>query len=92
VISAAVGFVLAWYIPEAAAAAKYDPLVEAREERMRMLETAARERFGNPAAATDWLKTRHSALGYKSPKDSVADVEGFEHAISLLHAPQAVAA
>jgi Protein of unknown function (DUF2384) len=92
VISAAVGFTLAWYIPEAAAAAKYDPLAEAKEERMRTLEAAARGRFGSSAAAADWLETRHPALGDKSPKAAAADVEGFGHAISLLQGPQAIVA
>jgi uncharacterized protein (DUF2384 family) len=92
VISATVGLALAWYIPEAAAAARHDPLAEAKEERYRMLEAAARKRFGNPANAANWLATPHPALSGKSPKAAAADVEGFEHAMSLLHGPQGIAA
>ena len=71
--------------------AKSDPLTEAKEERISLLETAVRERFGNPASAAEWLNTRHPALGDKSP-DSAADVEGLERALSLLHRPQKLAA
>jgi hypothetical protein len=92
IIGAAVGLALAWYIPEAASAAKYDPLAEAGKERARMLETAARERFGNADTAAGWLDRRHPALGGKSPRASAAEVDGFEHAISLLRTPQIVAA
>jgi uncharacterized protein (DUF2384 family) len=92
IISATVGFVLAWYIPDAAAAAKADPLTEAREERIRTLEAAALERFGNAAAAAHWLDRPHGGLGNKSPKTAAANVETFEQAISLLQGPQAVVA
>jgi uncharacterized protein (DUF2384 family) len=90
-INAAVGFVLAWYIPKAAEA-KFDPLAEARNERVRMLEAKALARFGNSAAATDWLEKPNLALGNKSPRAAAADVDGFEHAISLLQGPQGLAA
>jgi uncharacterized protein (DUF2384 family) len=92
IISATVGFVLAWYIPDAAAAAKADPLTEAREERIRTLEAAALERFGNAAAAAHWLDRPHGGLGNKSPKTAAANVETFEQAINLLQGPQAVVA
>jgi hypothetical protein len=91
-ISATAGAALAWYVPQAAAAAKYDPLVEAREERIAMLEAAARKRFGDPAAATEWLDRPHPALKNMTPKAAVADVEEFEHAIGLLQGPQAMVA
>jgi hypothetical protein len=90
--SATAGASLAWYIPQAAAAAKYDPLAEAKEERIAMLEAAARKRFHDPSAATDWLDRPHPALGNTPPKAAAADVEGFEHAIGLLQGPQTVAA
>jgi uncharacterized protein (DUF2384 family) len=90
-INAAVGFVLAWYIPKAAEA-KFDPLAEARNERVRMLEAKALARFGNSAAATDWLEKPNLALGNKSPRTAADDVDGFEHAISLLQGPQGLAA
>jgi Protein of unknown function (DUF2384) len=86
------GLALAWYIPAAATMAKSDPLTEAKEERISLLETAVRERFGNPATVAEWLNTRHPALGDKSPRDSAADVEGLERALTLLHRPQALAA
>ena len=92
VTGATAGAALAWYIPDAAAAARYDPLVEAREERARMLEAEARKRFGDPAAATDWLERPNPALGDKPPKTAAAEVEGYEHAIGLLRGPKPVAA
>jgi Protein of unknown function (DUF2384) len=68
------GLVLAWYIPKAAEA-KFDPLAEARNERDRMLEAKALARFGNSAAATEWLEKRNLALGNKSPRAAAADVD-----------------
>jgi hypothetical protein len=91
VINTAVGAVLAWYIPAAARTARPDPLVEAKEERIRTLAATARARFADPAVAADWCERPHPALGNKSPSAAAADVEGFEHAISLLQRPQAVA-
>jgi uncharacterized protein (DUF2384 family) len=90
--SATVGFSLAWYIPNAAAAARIDPLVEARAERIAMLETAARKRFGDPADASAWLDRPHPALANRPPRAAATDVEGYEQAVGLLQAPQAVAA
>jgi hypothetical protein len=91
-INAAVGFVLAWYIPKAAAAANYDPMTSARDERLRTLATAARTRLGETAAAA-WLDAPHAALGTQSPRAlAAASVEGFERAWSLLQGPLAVAA
>jgi hypothetical protein len=90
-INASVGFVFAWYIPRAAAAARPDPLVEAKEERIRALEAAALARFNSPAQATAWLEQPHPVLG-KSPKAAAADVDGYEHAISLLQGPPSLVA
>jgi Protein of unknown function (DUF2384) len=90
--SAAAGAALAWYIPDAAAAAKYDPLAEAKEERARMLEAAALKRFSDPRLATDWLDRPNPALGNKPPRIAAAEVEGYEHAIGLLQGPKPVAA
>lgn len=94
IITTTIGFALAWYIPDAAAAAaaKPDPLAGAREERIRTLAAAAHERFGDPTAAAAWLEQPHRGLDDKSPKVAAADVEGFEHAISMLHGPQALVA
>ncbi len=93
-ISAAVGFSLAWYIPDAAATAKArsDPLTLARRERIGLLEAAAFRRFGNTTVAADWLEQPHGALDGRSPKSAAVDVEGYEKAISLLQGPQAVVA
>ena len=90
-INAAVGFVLAWYIPQAAAA-RYDPLAEAGKERVRALETEGRLRLGDAASAT-WLDKPHPVLGNRSPRAAAAaDVEGYERAVSLLQGPQALVA
>lgn len=89
-INAAVGFVVAWYIP-LAAARQYDPLSDASKERVGALETAAQARLGNSAAA--WLDQPHPVLGSTSPRAAAAaDVDGYERAISLLQTPTAVAA
>jgi hypothetical protein len=89
-INAAVGFALAWYLPQAAAASRYDPLADASKERIRALETAARLRLGD--AASSWLDRGHPALGGVSPRTASAAVDGFERAISLLQGPTALAA
>lgn len=90
-INAAVGFALAWYLPQAAAATRYDPLADASKERVRALETAARLRLG--AAAPSWLDQQHPVLGGTSPRTAAAaDVDGFERAVSLLQGPTALAA
>jgi hypothetical protein len=92
-IGLTVGASLGFYIPRAAAATKSDPLSEARDERVRNLETAARERHRTPAAASAWLEKPLPALGNRSPKAAAAaDVEGFEHAISLLPPALSIAA
>jgi uncharacterized protein (DUF2384 family) len=87
---AAVGFVLGWYIPKTAAA-KFDPLADSKEERVRTLETKALAHFGNSAAANNWLDKPNPVLGQKSPRVAAADVDGFERAISLLQGPQELA-
>jgi uncharacterized protein (DUF2384 family) len=92
IVSATIGFVLAWYVPQAAVAVKPDPLAEARAERIRTLATAAREHLGDAAAATVWLERPNRALGNQSPDQAAADLEGFEQAISLLRGPRAVVA
>jgi hypothetical protein len=92
VINASVGFVLAWYIPEAAAATLYDPLADARGERLSTLQSAARARLGN-ADSVIWLDKPHPALGNRSPRiAATTDVDGFERAIGLLEGPRALSA
>jgi len=88
VISAAAGVALAWYIPKAAATALYCPLAEASNERVRAVETASQERLGLAMAAS-WLDKELPILKGKSPRAAAAaNVEGLEHAISLLQGPQ----
>jgi uncharacterized protein (DUF2384 family) len=91
VIDAAVGSALGWYLPKAAAA-KFDPLADVKEERVRTLEATALARFGNSVAATDWLEQPNLALGNKSPRAAAVNVDGFEHAVSLLQGPRALIA
>jgi hypothetical protein len=91
VINGAIGFALAWYLPKAAAATRYDPLAEASKERVRALETAAQQRLGN--SAPGWLDQQHPVLGGVSPRAAAAaDVDGYERAVSLLQGPTALAA
>ncbi len=91
-INATVGLTLAWYIPQVAVALRYDPLADASAERVRAIETTARVRLGDAAAAI-WLDKTHPVLGNKSPRAAAAaDVEGFDHAMSLLQGPQALVA
>lgn len=90
-INATVGFALAWYIPQAAAALRYDPLVEEGKERVRALQTAAQARLGGAAAG--WLDQQHPALNGATPRlAATTDVDGFERAISLLQRPQSLTA
>jgi uncharacterized protein (DUF2384 family) len=91
VIDAAVGIVLGWYLPRAAAA-KSDPLADVKDERVQTLEATALARFGNSAAATDWLEQPNLALDNKSPRAAAVNVDGFEHAVSLLQGPRALIA
>lgn len=91
-IGLTVGASLGFYIPKVAAAARSDPLTEARDERVRTLEAAALERHRTPAAASAWLDRPLPGLGNKSPKAAAATVEGFEHALSLLPPALSIAA
>jgi uncharacterized protein (DUF2384 family) len=92
-VNAAVGFVLAWYIPQAAAATRPNPLADASEERAGALTSAARRRFLCDHDAEVWLDTPHPALGDKTPRvAATSDVNGYERAIGLLQGPRAVAA
>ena len=45
--TAVVGASLAWYLPQAAASRRYDPMAEALNARIAMLGAAALDRFGN---------------------------------------------
>jgi hypothetical protein len=92
VVNAVIGFAFAWYIPQAAAATRCNPLSAASEERVGALETAAKARLGEDGGAA-WLGETHLALGNRSPRAAaVASVEGFESAIGLLQGPRELAA
>jgi hypothetical protein len=82
---AAIGGLLAWYIPRAAATRICDPRAKATEERFHALESAAVARFGDRTIVAEWLEKSQPALGGRSPRSAAGDVEGFEHALSLLH-------
>jgi hypothetical protein len=92
VVNAVIGLAFAWYIPQAVAAARGNPLTAAGEERVGALETAAKARLGEDGGAV-WLDRTHSALGNRSPRvAAVVSVEGFENAIALLQGPRELAA
>ena len=92
VLNAAIGLVLGWYIPKAAAATRYDPIAEASEERVRALETLAKVQLGD-ADAVMWLDRSAPMLGNKSPRAAAAgSVEGFDQAVGMLQAPRMLAA
>ena len=90
-LGALVGGSLAWYIPEAAANDRADPLTDARTSRIEALRRAAAERLGDGVGA-GWLQDAHPALDYKSPIEAAANVDGYEKALCLLQKPQPVAA
>lgn len=90
IIGATIGASLAWYLPQAAAAAKYDPLLEAKEQRIRILEATALKNFGTPIEAQQWIEQPLPTLSGKSPRIAAADVETYEHAISLAQNPDPV--
>jgi hypothetical protein len=87
VLGAAAGATLAWYIPEAAKWRRVTPLVVVQRDRLVMLEAAARERFGNPDAATAWLREPNRSLGDMSPAAAAADIDKYENVIELLRRP-----
>ena len=86
------GFALAGTFPEAASIAKSDPLTEAKEERIGLLKTAVRERFGNPASAAEWLNTRQPALGDSRPGSQLMSRRIWSAHSAWLHRPQKLAA
>lgn len=90
--NAVIGGLLAWHVPTVAAATTSDPLAKAREERIKTLEAAAFDRFGDAAAVDRWMGEPQPALGDRSPKAAAADIEGFEQAMNLLQGPLALAA
>jgi hypothetical protein len=92
IVYTAVGIALAWFIPKVATASKdSDPLAEAKRDRIKLLEELAVRRIGE-GGASNWMATPHPALGNRPPRAAAADIEGFEHAISLLQGPKNLAA
>jgi uncharacterized protein (DUF2384 family) len=90
--TAVVGASLAWYLPQAAASRRYDPMAEALNARIAMLGAAALDRFGNADLADQWPARPHPPLDNRTPRDAAAEIELFIRTLGLLHRPRAVAA
>jgi hypothetical protein len=91
-VNVVVGLALAWYIPQAAAATRSNPLSAASEERVGTLQTAAKARLGEDGGAV-WLDETHPGLGNRSPRvAAVLSVEDFESAMRILQGPRGLAA
>jgi hypothetical protein len=91
-VNAVVGLALAWYIPQAAAATRRNPVSAASEERVGVLKAAAKARLGEDGGAV-WLDEAHPSLGNRSPRAAaLLSVEGFESAMGLLQGPRKLAA
>ncbi|HEY6255718.1 MAG TPA: hypothetical protein VIY51_07980 [Xanthobacteraceae bacterium] len=90
--AAVVGASLAWYLPQAAASRRYDPMAEARKARIAMLRAAAVDRFRNADLANQWLARPHPSLDNRTPRDAATDIELCIKALGLLQGPLAVAA
>lgn len=89
---AVVGASLAWYLPQAAASRRSDPMAEAQNARFAMLRAAAVDRLGNAELADQWLAQPHPSLGNRAPRDAAADIDLLIKALGLLHRPVAAAA
>jgi hypothetical protein len=87
VISATIGAAFGAYFPVAAAAPRFDPLTALQEERVRALKEAALNKFGDKAAAKQWIEHPLPALGGDSPKVAARDIRRYGHAFDLLKAP-----
>jgi Protein of unknown function (DUF2384) len=90
--TAVVGASLAWYLPQAAASRRYDPMAEALNARTQCSGLAALDRFGNADLADQWLARPHPSLDNRTPRDAAAAIELFIRALGLLQRPRAVAA
>jgi hypothetical protein len=84
-LGSAIGASLAWYIPEAAASAKYDPLADALEARVQVLKAEATRSFGNTEAAERWMNQPNAGLDNQSPRAASTDIASFEKAVALLN-------
>jgi hypothetical protein len=90
--AAVAGASLSWYLPQAAASRRCDPMAEAQRARVAMLRAAAVERFTNADAAERWLARPQPSLDNRAPIDATADIELCVKALGLLQGPLAVAA
>ena len=80
-----IGASLAWYIPDAAAANKYDPIADVLAARISSLKAAAAKKYGSEDAAERWVEKPNSALNDRPPKGVVADIAMYEKAVTLLN-------
>jgi hypothetical protein len=90
--AAVAGASLAWYVPQAAASRRDDPMTEARNARLVMLRNTAADRFRNAELADQWLARPQPSLDNRTPGDAAADIELFIRALGLLYSPVAAAA
>jgi hypothetical protein len=86
--TAVVGASLAWYLPQAAASRRYDPMAEALNAQCSGLPLWT----GNADLTDQWLTRPHPSLDNRTPRDAAAEIELFIRALGLLHGPRAVAA
>lgn len=84
VMGLVVGASLAWYIPENAAARSRDPVLEARDIRLREIRALALQQFGNPAQANVWLETSAPSLKGLSPIAALGEARNYEDIIRVL--------
>jgi hypothetical protein len=89
---AVVGASLAWYLPQAAASGRRDPMAEAQKARIALLRAAAADRFRNADLAERWLGRPQPSLDNRTPLDAATDIELCVKALGLLQGPLAVAA
>ena len=81
----AVGASLAWYIPRNAVRQSYDPLRDARDNRVRSIKVLAAERFSDPQDAERWLQTAIPSLQNLSPVAAVAEARNYEEVLRLMN-------
>lgn len=81
----AVGASLAWYIPRNAVRQSYDPLRDARDNRVRSIKVLAAERFSDPQDAERWLQTAIPSLQNLSPVAAVAEARNYEEILRLMN-------
>ena len=84
-LGAAVGGSLGWYVPKAVSECRYDPLDEAKKERVLSLEAMAAEQFDSFDKAQAWLSTPLALLQNMAPTAAAATIEGYQDAVALLH-------